>query len=117
MESLCTLYLHACLVRVTISDSGLCCCTCVTHFEYSYAKYSGMVKMPKDKSKSLVLSYIFALLKLRDMHDTLIQKIFIKKKKEGMGQIKTKQTNKKGGGGQNKLLENRHVKRKEKQCQ
>ena len=26
-------YLHACQVRVTISDSGLCCCTCVTYFE------------------------------------------------------------------------------------
>ena len=31
--SLCTLYLHACLVRVTVGDSGLCCCTCVTYFE------------------------------------------------------------------------------------
>ena len=27
--SLCTLYLHACQVRVTVGDSGLCCCTCV----------------------------------------------------------------------------------------
>ena len=24
--SLCTLYLHACEVRVTVGDSGLCCC-------------------------------------------------------------------------------------------
>ena len=31
--SLCTLYLHACQVRVTVGDSGLCCCTCVTYFE------------------------------------------------------------------------------------
>ena len=30
--SLCTLYLHACQVRVTVGDSGLCC-TCVTYFE------------------------------------------------------------------------------------
>ena len=30
--SLCTLHLHACQVRVTIGDSGLCCCTCVTYF-------------------------------------------------------------------------------------
>ena len=30
--SLCTLYLHACQVRVTIGDSGLCC-TCVTCFK------------------------------------------------------------------------------------
>ena len=30
--SLCTLYLHACQVRVTLGDSGLCCCTCVTYF-------------------------------------------------------------------------------------
>ena len=27
--SLCTLYLHACQVRFTVGDSGLCCCTCV----------------------------------------------------------------------------------------
>ena len=30
--SLRTLYLHACQVRVTVGDSGLCC-TCVTYFE------------------------------------------------------------------------------------
>ena len=28
-RSLCTSYLHACQVRVTVGDSGLCCCTCV----------------------------------------------------------------------------------------
>ena len=27
--SLCTLYLHACQVRATVGDSGLCCCACV----------------------------------------------------------------------------------------
>ena len=31
--SLCTLYLHACQVRVTVGDSGLCCCACVTTFK------------------------------------------------------------------------------------
>ena len=31
--SFCTLYLHACQLRVTIGNSGLCCCTCVTYFE------------------------------------------------------------------------------------
>ena len=31
--SLCTLYVPICRVRVTIGDSGLCCCTCVTWFE------------------------------------------------------------------------------------
>ena len=31
--SLCTLYLHVCQARVTVGDSGLCCCTCVTYFE------------------------------------------------------------------------------------
>ena len=31
--SLCTLYLHACQVRVTVGDSGLCCCTCVMSIE------------------------------------------------------------------------------------
>ena len=25
------LFLHACQVRVTVGDSGLCCCTCVTY--------------------------------------------------------------------------------------
>ena len=25
--------LHACQVRVTVGDSGLCCCTCVTYLE------------------------------------------------------------------------------------
>ena len=31
--SLCALYLHACQVRVTAGNSGLCCCTCVMYFE------------------------------------------------------------------------------------
>ena len=31
--SLCTLYLHACQARVTIGDSGLCCCISVTYFK------------------------------------------------------------------------------------
>ena len=31
--SLCTLYLHACQVRVTVGNSCLCCCACVTYFE------------------------------------------------------------------------------------
>ena len=26
------LYLHTCQVRVTVGDSGLCCCTCDTYF-------------------------------------------------------------------------------------
>ena len=31
--SLYTLYLHACQVRVTLGDSGLCCCACATSVE------------------------------------------------------------------------------------
>ena len=31
--SLCTLCLHACQVRFTEGDSGICCCTCVEYFE------------------------------------------------------------------------------------
>ena len=31
--SFCTLYLHACQVRVTVGNSSLCCCSCVTYFE------------------------------------------------------------------------------------
>ena len=27
----CTLYLHAGQVRVTIGDSGLCCCICIMY--------------------------------------------------------------------------------------
>ena len=32
-QSLCTLYLHACQVRVTVGGLGLCCCVCVTSFK------------------------------------------------------------------------------------
>ena len=32
--SLCTFYLHAHQVRVTVGDSGLCCCACVTSFKH-----------------------------------------------------------------------------------
>ena len=32
--SLCTFYLPACQVTVTVRDSGLCCCTCVMSFEH-----------------------------------------------------------------------------------
>ena len=32
--SSCPLYLHACQVRLTIGDSGLCCCTCVMYFKH-----------------------------------------------------------------------------------
>ena len=31
--TLCTLHLHARQLRVTVVDSGLCCCTCVTYFK------------------------------------------------------------------------------------
>ena len=31
---LCPLYLHTCQVRVTVGDSGLCCCTRVTYFQH-----------------------------------------------------------------------------------
>ena len=33
LYTLCSLYLYACQVRVTVGDSGLCCCACVTYFE------------------------------------------------------------------------------------
>ena len=33
LVQLSALYLHACQVMVTVGDSGLCCCTCVTYFE------------------------------------------------------------------------------------
>ena len=32
--SSCALYLHACQLRVTVGNSGLCCCTCVTYVEH-----------------------------------------------------------------------------------
>ena len=31
--SLCTLYLHACQLRVAVGDSGLCCCACIACFK------------------------------------------------------------------------------------
>ena len=34
--SLCTSYLHACQMRVTVGDSGLCCCACVAYFEHLF---------------------------------------------------------------------------------
>ena len=33
LVELSTLYLHACQVRVTVGNSGLCCCVYVTSFE------------------------------------------------------------------------------------
>ena len=33
LVELCTLYLHVRQVRVTVGDSGLCCCTCVMYLE------------------------------------------------------------------------------------
>ena len=33
LVELCPLYLHSSQVRVTVGDSGLCCCLCVTYFE------------------------------------------------------------------------------------
>ena len=33
MWNLCTLYLLACQVKVTVGDSGLCCCVWLTSFE------------------------------------------------------------------------------------
>ena len=32
LVDLCTFYLHACQVRITVGDSGLCCSICVTSF-------------------------------------------------------------------------------------
>ena len=31
LVELCSLYLLACQVRVTVGDSGLCCCACVAY--------------------------------------------------------------------------------------
>ena len=36
-NNLCTLYLPACQVRVTVGESGLCCCTRVTSFDCQLA--------------------------------------------------------------------------------
>ena len=33
LVELCTLYWHACQVRVTVAELGLCCCVCVTSCE------------------------------------------------------------------------------------
>ena len=34
VEFLYTLYVLTCLVIVTVGDSGLCCCVCVTSFKH-----------------------------------------------------------------------------------
>ena len=34
LVELCTLYLPTCQLRVTVGDSGLCCCVCVTSFKH-----------------------------------------------------------------------------------
>ena len=33
LVELCTFYLLACQTRVTVGDSGPCCCVCVTSFQ------------------------------------------------------------------------------------
>ena len=38
----CTLYLLACQVRVTIGDSCLCCCVCVTSFDIFWVLISSL---------------------------------------------------------------------------
>ena len=45
------LYLHACQVRVTVGNSGLCCCTCVTSFEHQWTPLCvGSVESSKTSS-------------------------------------------------------------------
>ena len=52
----CTLYLHACQVRVTVGDLGLCCCTCVTYFKCYLTPRS--VDCQKACLKRTVLSWV-----------------------------------------------------------
>ena len=51
--SLCTLYLHACQLRVTVGDSGHCCCTGVTYFE------SKLTPLLVDSARTLWASFCF----------------------------------------------------------
>ena len=51
--SLCTLYLHACQVRVTVGDSDLCCCACVTYFE------CWLTPLSVDSARALWASFCF----------------------------------------------------------
>ena len=51
--SLCTLNLFACQVRVTVGDSGLCCCVCVTSFERS------ITHLCVDSARAIYASFCF----------------------------------------------------------
>ena len=55
--SLCTLYLHACYVRVTIGDSGLCCCTHVNVFQAAANELSHVSVIQSNASKLSVISF------------------------------------------------------------
>ena len=52
--SLCTLYLHACQMRVTVDDSSLCCCTYVF-----WALISSLVCWFRTRALGLVLFQIY----------------------------------------------------------
>ena len=58
--SLCTLYLHACQVRVTVSDSGLCCWTCVTYFK------RWLTPLYVDSARALGASFCFRFITLKN---------------------------------------------------
>ena len=72
--SLCTLHLHAHQVRVTVGNSGLCCCTCVTYRKLTEDvplvkfMYLVFIRMPGEsycrRLRSLLLSlcYVFRAL-------------------------------------------------------
>ena len=62
--SLCTLYLHACQVRVTIGDSGLCCCGCVMYFERQWTP------LRVDSACALWASFCFRFVSATGRHQT-----------------------------------------------
>ena len=63
--SLCTLYFHACQVRVTVGNTGLCYCTCVMRNILMEFMYLVFTRMPGEsyrrqhRSLLLYLCYVF----------------------------------------------------------
>ena len=53
LRGLCTSYLHACQVTVTLSNSGLCCCACATYFKYQ------LTPLCVDSAQGLWASFCF----------------------------------------------------------
>ena len=81
---------HACQVRVTVGDSGLCCCTCVTYFKRWLTVNFGSLEEGARKWCSecsiTAVNHITTLCQVSGISDTkkLIQNAWIKKEKRSV---------------------------------